>query len=130
MVTIGKRRFLGGAALALGAALSGGTAGAQGQRFRLLMVVQRGCVYCAAWRREVGPAYPASREGRIAPVFEVDINGPWPDGLAIGAAPYATPTFIFLDHGHETDRIEGYPGPDLFRADLLRIMAEAGALPR
>ncbi len=134
---IGKRRFLAMTAMGLIAATGGsGSANAQargpeqGARYRLLMVVQRGCVYCAAWRREVGPGYPASAEGRIAPLVEVDINGPWPDGLAIGRAPFATPTFILLDRGHEIARIEGYPGAEGFRTDLRTALADAGALPR
>lgn len=131
MATIRKRRFLAGTALGLWAAVSGaGPVFAQAGRFRLLMVVQRGCVYCAAWRREVGPSYGASPEGRIAPVFEVDINGPWPDGLAIGRAPYATPTFILLRDGQESGRIEGYPGPEAFRSELRAALADAGAAPR
>ncbi|MCQ0969060.1 SoxS protein (plasmid) [Paracoccus sp. TK19116] len=81
---------------------------------RLLMVEQRGCVYCARWDQEIGPGYAASEEGRAAPLLRVDIDGPWPDGLAIGPRPVITPTFILLDHGIEVGRIDGYVGEAYF----------------
>ena len=91
---------------------------------QLLMVVERGCLYCAAWRREVGPGYAVSAQGRAAPIFEVGIDGPWPDGLALARRPRATPTFILLRGGQEQARIEGYPGAASFYADLSALLSE------
>ena len=81
---------------------------------RLLMVEQRGCIYCARWNEEIGTGYGKSAEGQTAPLLRVDIDGPWPDGLAIGARPNITPTFILLDHGSEVGRMTGYVGDNHF----------------
>lgn len=81
---------------------------------RLLMVEQRGCIYCAQWDREIGPGYPRSDEGRRAPLLRVDLHGPWPDGLVLDRRPTITPTFILLHHGREVSRLEGYAGDQFF----------------
>lgn len=93
---------------------------------RLLMVVRRGCVYCAAWEREIGPLYPNSTEGRRAPLARIDIDGPWPDGLVLDRRPWLTPGFILLRDGHELARIEGYPGADRFFPMLSDMMRQTG----
>ena len=84
------------------------------QPVRLLMIDQRGCAYCARWDREIGPGYDRSKEGRRAPLMRVDIDGPWPDGLALARRPTMTPTFILLRNGQEISRLEGYPGAHYF----------------
>ncbi|AGT09735.1 thioredoxin family protein [Paracoccus aminophilus] len=123
---IGRRGFL---ALGAGLIAAPAFAGAPLSRgVRLLMVVSRGCPFCAAWRREVGPGYASSTLGRIAPVAEVDLDGPWPDGLVIGARPDRTPTFILLRDGQEIDRLIGYDGPDSFRLALRGLLRSAGLL--
>lgn len=93
---------------------------------RLLMVERRGCIWCAAFRREIAPGYATTPEGRRAPIVTVDIDGPWPDGLAIGGRPYLTPTFILLRDGQEISRLTGYPGPRHFYPMLSKMMREAG----
>lgn len=122
----GRRDILG--LMAAGFALPAFAGENVAQGVRLLMVVQKGCRFCAAWRREVGPGYAGSRLGRMAPLREVDIDGPWPDGIAIGRRPDATPTFILLKAGQEFDRIEGYDGPDSFQVALRALLREAGVL--
>lgn len=93
---------------------------------KLLMVERRGCIHCAAFRRDIAPGYGASVQGRQAPLVAIDIDGPWPDGLALGTAPYLTPTFILLRDGVEVSRILGYPGADRFYPMLSQIMQETG----
>lgn len=78
---------------------------------RLLMVRSDACHWCRAWEAEVAPAYAASPQGRAAPLQRIDIDGPWPDGIALARRPYVTPTFILIRSGAEVGRIEGYPGP-------------------
>lgn len=95
--------------------------------FRLLMVEQRGCHYCERWKAEVGDAYPASAEGRIAPLETIDLRGQWPEGIVIGARPALTPTFILLKENSEVARLEGYPGEDFFWGLLDRMLIDAGA---
>lgn len=96
------------------------------QGVRLLMVVRAGCIYCERWQAEVGPGYATSVEGRAAPLAEVDIGGPWPDGIALASRPYITPTFILLRDGQEQARIEGYPGVTHFAPALREIMQASG----
>ncbi len=93
------------------------------QTVQLLMIRQDGCIYCRQWEAEIAPAYPTSPQGRAAPLTRIDIDGPWPDGLALDRQPYVTPTFILIRDGIETGRIEGYPGPTNFWRLLDRMLA-------
>lgn len=93
---------------------------------RLMMLDRKGCIFCGAWKREIGTGYGASAQGKAAPLAIVDIDGPWPDGLAIGRRPYLTPTFILLRDGQEIERLEGYPGKDYFYPVLTEMMQRAG----
>lgn len=93
---------------------------------RLLMVVARGCPNCAAWRREIGPAYPGSAAGGRAPLLVVDIDGPWPDGIVMGSRPRLTPTFMLLRNGAELGRIEGYDGAARFQSGLGDLLLATG----
>jgi hypothetical protein len=93
---------------------------------RLMMVEQPGCSHCAAWRAEVGPEYPLTAEGKAAPLLRQDLRSALPDGLTIASPPIFTPTFILLVDGHETGRIEGYPGEDFFWPLLAQMIAKAG----
>lgn len=132
--------ILGGAALALlprrGAAQGTQTAGAQGMRdwaaqpWQVMMVGSPACQHCRAWHAEIGPGYGASRAGRAAPLFHVDLQGPYPDGLALDRRPWITPTFVLLRRGVETGRVEGYVGARHFHPVLEDVMRASGlALP-
>lgn len=96
------------------------------QPVQLMMVTARHCAYCAAWKAEIGPGYAASLAGRIAPIFEVDLDGPYPDGLALDRKPWITPSFILLRNGAELGRIEGYVGQRHFHPVLEALLREAG----
>lgn len=115
------------ALLSLGLARPGMGGGIDWQAapLRLLMVEKRGCVYCAAWDRQVGPGYADSRAGRRAPLLRVDIDGPWPDGLALASRPFVTPTFVLLREGIEIGRIQGYPGAGAFHPQVEALLARA-----
>lgn len=95
---------------------------------RLLMVRREGCVYCAEWDREIAPVYSQHVQGRAAPLMVVDLDGPYPDGLALARKPWLTPTFILLRDGTEVTRFEGYPGADRFFAVLQDMLDQARAL--
>lgn len=94
----------------------------------LVMVDRAGCIYCAAWKAEVMPEYSATAEGRAAPLRIVDIDGPWPDGMALASRPFISPTFILLRGGIEEARLEGYPGEQFFWP-LLKGMLKDAAVP-
>jgi hypothetical protein len=107
------RAALTGAALAGAAMLAGGTAMAQDMR--LLMIEQVGCYVCAAFNRDVAPAYEASPEAQLAPLIRADLRGPLPEGVTLTSRPFVTPTFILIGpDGVEVDRLTGFPGQDFF----------------
>lgn len=92
---------------------------------RLLMVEKDGCVYCAAWDRNIGPGYAGSDAGQAAPLMRVDIHGPYPDGLALARRPFVTPTFILLDGGSEVGRLEGHMTAAQFYPALSALLDQA-----
>lgn len=91
----------------------------------LLMVEAPRCPFCAAFRREVLPGYAARPGGRAAPLTAVRIDGPWPDGVALASAPYASPTFILLKDRMEVGRFEGYDDPEGFWQALAGLLARS-----
>ncbi|WP_243698770.1 SoxS protein [Paracoccus alkanivorans] len=97
----------------------------QSAPLRLLMVEQEGCIYCEAWDREIGPGFAKSSEGLRAPLLRVDIDGPWPDGIALERRPTITPTFILLREGAELSRLEGYPGDQYFYPLIDEMLSKA-----
>lgn len=117
------RRFMLAALAALAAC-----PGQAGAALQLMMVRRKGCVYCAQWDREIGPGYARHPEGRAAPLFMVDVDGPYPDGLALDRMPWLTPSFILLRGGIEMARFEGYPGADKFYPVLRDMLDRARAL--
>lgn len=88
-----------------------------------MMATAPGCHYCAAWRAEIGPGYAGSAEGRAAPIFEVDVAGPYPDGLVLDRRVWITPSFLILERGIERGRIEGYVGKTYFHPVLADVLA-------
>lgn len=136
---MGRRALLAGIAACVmaGPASAGGSAedGAAGfaqapdwqrQPLWLMMVTSPACHYCAAWKAEIGPGYAASAAGRIAPIFEVDLRGPYPDGLALDRRPWITPSFLLLHKGAELGRIEGYVGQNHFHPVLNSLLNRTG----
>lgn len=93
---------------------------------RLMMGERAGCIYCADWNAKVGPGYANSPAGRIAPLLRVDLDGPYPDGLALARRPFATPTFILLRDRFELSRMEGYVPAQDFYPRLTQMMEAAG----
>lgn len=81
---------------------------------RLMMVEEVGCPWCERWKTEIGPIYPKTVEGRIAPLFKVMIHDPLEDGIILTSPPVYTPTFILLNDGQEIGRIEGYQSDEFF----------------
>ena len=89
----------------------------------LLMVDERGCIYCARWDRDVAEGYLASAEGRFAPLVRRRIGHP---DLAFLPGLRYTPTFIVLVEGREIGRIEGYRGADFFWGQIETLLRAAG----
>ena len=108
-------------ALAANFALMAGPSSAESE-VELLMVEARGCIYCERWHAEVGPGFPATAEGKFAPLRRIDISDPFPDAINLTSRPVFTPTFILLAKGQEIGRIEGYPGEDFFWGLFARLL--------
>jgi hypothetical protein len=90
----------------------------------LVMVEERGCIWCARWNAEVGPIYPASTEGVYAPLRRIDLRGERPEDLTFKAPLRITPTFVLIDEGAEVARLEGYPGEDFFWGLLNKMLSD------
>lgn len=85
-----------------------------GAEVRLMMVEEHGCPWCERWKAEIGPIYPKTSEGRIAPLFTVMIHDPLKENITLLSPPVFTPTFILLNDGQEIGRIEGYQSDEFF----------------
>lgn len=99
---------------ALAAALALGLSALPAAAAELIMVEQKGCSHCNAWKDTIGPIYPKSPEGKFAPLRHVNIRDGAPDGVSYARPVNFTPTFILVEDGAEVGRIEGYPGEDFF----------------
>lgn len=125
MAFIGSGRVL-GAALAVMI----GAVPAIAQDFRLLMIEQTGCYVCAAFNRDIAPAYAVSPEGAIAPLVHADLRGPLPEGVTLASRPFVTPTFVLLGpDGVEVERLIGFPGEDFFWPYLNEMIDRARGVP-
>ncbi len=96
---------------------------ADAQTAELIMLEEDGCPWCELWREEIGVVYSKTKEGKIAPVREVDINDPLPDDLKFLVKGNYTPTFVLIENGKEYGRIRGYPGEEFFWG-LLSVLIE------
>lgn len=92
---------------------------------QLLMFEQPGCIYCARWDAEIGPQYPLTEEGKAAPLQRLQLRDPLPQAMALVRPVQFTPTFVLVEDGRESGRIEGYPGQDFFWPLLARMIAKA-----
>ncbi|MGV6812706.1 MAG: hypothetical protein ACWA47_10695 [Brevirhabdus sp.] len=107
MVTFVKRALVG--AFFVGASAIQAVADVQ-----LIMIEETGCFWCARWEREIGPIYPKTVEGRIAPLHKVEIHTSEVKQFDLKSPPTYTPTFILVNDGREVGRLEGYPGDEFF----------------
>ena len=90
--------------------LAGATAAHAAGRTELLMFESATCEWCDLWRSEIGPVYPKTDEGKIAPLRAVSIHVTRPDDLKGIAGIVYTPTFVLWDGEREVGRILGYGG--------------------
>ena len=91
----------------------------------LVMVEEKGCIWCARWNEEISAIYPKTEEGAAAPLKRIDIHATRPDGITFARALTFTPTFVLVVDGHEVSRIEGYPGEDFFWGLLGKMLSQA-----
>ncbi len=91
----------------------------------LVMVEEKGCIWCARWNDQIAPIYPKTAVGKAAPLRRIDVNDDAPDDLTFARSLHFTPTFVLMVDGNEISRIEGYPGEDFFWGLLEKMMANA-----
>lgn len=91
----------------------------------LVMVEEKGCVWCARWNDEIAHIYPKTTEGKAAPLRRMDIHAARPDDLTFSQSLNFTPTFVLMVDGEEVSRIEGYPGEDFFWGLLGQMLSDA-----
>ena len=91
----------------------------------LVMVEEKGCVWCARWNDEISHIYPKTPEGQAAPLHRIDIHAPEPEGFSFTRKLTFTPTFVLMVDGKEASRIEGYPGEDFFWGLLGQMLERA-----
>lgn len=89
----------------------------------LVMFEEPSCLWCRRWHAEIGPGYPRTTEGKLAPLRRQDIRERIPAGWSLSAPVTATPTFVLMDNGKEVGRIVGYPGADFFYGMLVPLLA-------
>ena len=92
----------------------------------LLMAEEQGCYWCAEWSEQIGPIYPKTDEGKLAPIVRYDLHGDAPEGVTFKSRVRYTPTFILVEDGQDVGRIEGYPGEDFFWGLLSMMLKDAG----
>ena len=86
--------------------------------FKLVMVEQVGCHWCAKWDAEIAPEYPKTAEGQAAPLERVMIRTLPQEGLQTTSRVVYTPTFLLVRDGVELARIE----EDFFWGLLARMI--------
>jgi hypothetical protein len=104
--------------LALALAAGAQNAGAA----ELLMFEDGGCPWCRRWHAEIGPGYPRTEEGRLAPLRRVNVRDQAGAGVALKQPVTATPTFVLVEDGQEVGRLVGYPGSDFFYGLLGEVL--------
>lgn len=97
------------------------------QAAELVMFEQAACPWCAAFDREIAPAYGKSEDGLHAPLRRVDIHRSLPPDLAFIQVERLTPLFVLVDQGHEIGRIRGYGGREMFWTQLYMLMQKLDA---
>lgn len=103
------------------------------QAAELLMFEDPACSWCRRWHAEIGPGYPHSPEGQLAPLRRVHIGDQETTGVRLASPVRATPTFVLAENGEEIGRIVGYPGSDFFYprvAELLDRLPQQPPEPR
>ncbi len=99
----------------------------------LVMFEEPGCVWCRRWHAEIGPAYPLTAEGQLAPLRRIHVRDQATAGVLLQRPVTVTPTFVLAEDGREIGRIVGYQGNEFFYgllADLLKRLPGTPGLQR
>lgn len=78
------------------------------------MVEQDDCPYCEKFLEEIGPIYPKTDEGKLAPLRQVHLSDKLAEQFVLLSPVTFTPTFILVEDEKEIDRLVGYQGDEYF----------------
>jgi hypothetical protein len=109
------------ASLLLAGLLVGGEAARAAE---LVMFDDPGCSWCRRWNAEIGPSYPRSAEGQLAPLRRIQIRDQANAGIALARPITVTPTFVLVHDEQEVGRIIGYAGSDFFYPRLGELLKQ------
>jgi len=100
-------------AIAAGFVMLAGATSALAESLELVMFERAGCIYCVRWDREVGPAYPLTPQGQMAPLRKVNLDKGQPP-FKLDVPVRYSPTFVLMKDGREVGRITGYMNDAMF----------------
>ena len=97
---------------------------------QLVMFEDIGCYWCHRWHETIGPAYPKTAEGQLAPLRQLMRRDRLPADIKLKSPVIMSPTFVLVDdRGREVDRITGYPPPEFFWGMLNEMLAKLPPAP-
>lgn len=112
------------------AAVPVGFTGAAGAA-ELVMFESKVCPWCLKWRREIGPIYGLTDEGRLLPLRSAAFPADVPADLTLAEPVRYMPTFVAIECGREVGRVVGYNGDEQFWGELSVIAKRVtGECPR
>ena len=80
----------------------------------LIMFETEGCIWCKKWHQDIGSAYSRTKEGKIAPLRQIQMIDDFQDQFNLNAPVTVSPTFVLVAEKNEVGRIIGYPGDEFF----------------
>ena len=83
-------------------------------RTEIVVFEAPGCHHCTAFREHLGARYAASTTADKAPLRYVDATQPEAANFPLNGEIRLLPTIVVMQDGHEVDRLEGYPLPEMF----------------
>lgn len=89
----------------------------------LVLFEYDGCLWCEAWKRDVGRYYDRTAEGLATPLRIVDMLDRRPPSLQRVRPVRIAPTFVVVENGQELGRITGYTDAKSFWTDFSRILS-------
>ena len=80
----------------------------------LIMFETEGCIWCKKWHEDIGSLYSRTKEGKIAPLRQIQMIEDFQDQFNLNAPVTVSPTFVLVAENNEVGRIIGYPGDEFF----------------
>ena len=95
----------------------------------LIMFESEGCIWCKKWHEDIGSLYSRTKEGKIAPLRQIQMIEDFQGQLKLKAPVTVSPTFVLVAENNEVGRIIGYPGDEFFWFLLSELLEKYRSLP-